>query len=53
MITRLGHAPAGRVTTGVGALQITRWVLRGGRFAALPRQARKGIDQDWPWKSLR
>jgi hypothetical protein len=23
------------------------------RFAALPRQAMKGIDHDWPWKSLR
>jgi hypothetical protein len=27
--------------------------LRVGRFAALPRQAVKGIDQDRPWKSLR
>jgi hypothetical protein len=27
--------------------------LRVGRFAALPRQAMKGIDQEKPWKSLR
>ena len=26
---------------------------RVGRFAALPRQAMKGIDQEGPWKPLR
>jgi hypothetical protein len=33
------------------AHNILHWVLRGGRFAALPRQAVKGIDQG-TWKSL-
>jgi hypothetical protein len=42
-----------REATGKANIQITRWVLRGGRFAALPRQTMKGIDQDGPWKSLR